>query len=365
MSFLTDTMVAILATYIAFTNTLALQITNWLEPTSFADTTELALETDQAEDGSIFTDLPSRFASIPDLLKNNALYQQAALSGATGVSEPTTTDPLDAIVNIFCTFRTSEYIKTTTGTGFFIDADGVIMTNAHVAQFLLLSQTSDAGDASCIVRNGNPASPKYTAALLYIPPAWIQENAAILNDAQPMGTGERDYALLYVDGSLNNEPLPAAFPALPFSNELLSTRAKNTLVIAAGYPAGDLLARGAGTDLIPRSASTRITELYTFGSNRADVFGISGSVVGAEGASGGPVLNSDGDVIGMITTRGDDSVDGAGSLRAITLSHVHRTMLEETGFGLTENLNGDLPFRAQVFADTLTPFLLTMLQTPR
>jgi hypothetical protein len=86
-------------------------------------------------------------------------------------------------------------------------------------------------------------------------------------------------------------------------------------------------------------------------------------VVGAQGSSGGPVVNSDGEVIGMIATRGDDAVDGAGSLRAITLSHVHRTMLEETGFSLAQNLDGDLEYRSQIFAQTLTPFLLSILQS--
>ena len=35
------------------------------------------------------------------------------------------------------------------------------------------------------------------------------------------------------------------------------------------------------------------------------------------------VYNANGEVIGIIVTRGDDSVDGAGSLRAISISHVH------------------------------------------
>jgi hypothetical protein len=362
MSFLTDSLVAILTLYISFTNTLALQITDLLEGSSTTET-EITLEENVVdEDQSLFATIPSRIRSIPDLLQNNAAYQQAAVTAATDQSEPTTTDPLDAIVNIFCTFRTNEFIKTTTGTGFFIDADGVIMTNAHVAQFLLLAGADDSNNAECIVRNGNPASPKYTASLLYIPPAWVQENASVLNDSVPMGTGERDYALLYVNDSLDGSLLPASFPALPFNSELLSTGSKNSNVVAAGYPAGALLLQGSAVDLIPRSAETTISELYTFGSNRADVFSIRGSVVGAEGASGGPVLNDSGDVIGMISTRGDDSTDGAGSLRAITLSHVHRTILEETGFGLEDSLGGNLALRSQIFEETLTPFLVRILE---
>ena len=358
MSFITDTLVAILTTYIAFTNTLALQVSQWfaVEPTG----TELSQPLESGE--QTLTKLPSGFAIIPDLLRQSAQYQQATVIGATGISSPTVTDPLQAIVNIFCTFRTPEFIQTTTGTGFFIDADGVIMTNAHVAQFLLLASAEAQGSAECTVRGGNPASPLYTAQLLYIPPAWVQENATVRNDVLPMGTGERDYALLYVDSAVNNQPLPATFPALAFNSELLSTRTKDADIVVAGYPAGDLLTLGASVDLIPRSASTSVSELYTFGSNRADVFSIRGTAVGAQGSSGGPVLNSVGEVIGMIATRGDDTVDGAGSLRAITLSHVHRTMLQETGFTLKENLDGNLALRSQVFTDTMSPFLLTLLQ---
>ena len=74
------------------------------------------------------------------------------------------------------------------------------------------------------------------------------------------------------------------------------------------------------------------------------------------------MINVNGDVIGMIATRGDDVIDGQGSLRAITVSHIERTMQEETGFSLEENLGGNLPYRAQIFEETLTPFLIAILQ---
>ena len=91
------------------------------------------------------------------------------------------------------------------------------------------------------------------------------------------------------------------------------------------------------------------------------MFSIRGSSVGAGGSSGGPVLDQSGNVIGMITTRGDDDVDGTGSLRAITISHIHRTIEEETGFPLSRNVRGDIALRAAAFKETVAPFLLTLL----
>lgn len=358
MQLLTDFVVAILMAYLAFSNYLADQIINLL-PAAPEESMQ------EEESVNIFGELarlPSTFDSIPDILRKNSIYQQAAVIGQDGFVGGTTADPLEAIVNIFCTLTTTDYIRTTTGTGFFIDADGVIMTNAHVAQFLLLEKSDTYESAECIVRNGNPAAPRYKAELLYIPPAWIQENAKVMNDAVPLGTGERDYALLYVSETMSGEPLPAAFPALSFNSELLPLSTRGDVVVAAGYPAANLIKNGASAELIPKQAETTVSELYTFGSNYADVLSVRGSAVGEEGASGGPIINENGEVIGMIATKGDDDVDGEGSLRAITLSHIERTITEETGFTLAENLSGNLPYRSDVFTATLAPFLVTILE---
>jgi S1-C subfamily serine protease len=347
--------VFVLSAYLSLTNTFATFIghTFSLEkpPTTQIQTTNTIVK------------LPSVLGTaIPDILLHNSDYQQAAVGAAAGLTGSTTNDTLSALVNIFCTFKTKDYIRTTTGSGFFIDPDGVIMTNAHIAQFLLLEKTDSFGDAHCTVRTGSPAVAKYTAELLYISPAWVQKNAAEIQSNAPMGTGERDYALLYVSSDIEGKPLPKQFPSLSFNSKLLPISTRNHQVTAAGYPATDLVAHGPTTALISRIAKTSVSELYTFGSNYADVIAIRGSEVGAEGASGGPIVDSDGKVIGMIATRGDDTADGAGSLRAITLSHIDRTIKEETGFTLAENLNGDLPYRAKIFADTLTPFLIQLLE---
>lgn len=355
MNIFLDALIFVLAGYLSFTNALASFIESHL-PTEEVYVEEAPADSDIIHLYSFFD------TSFPDILLKSAAYQQAALSAAPGQTGATAADPAEALVNIFCTFETSEYIRTTTGTGFFIDPDGIVLTNAHIAQFLLLENTESFGDTECIVRGGNPASPQYYADLLYISPAWVESNAAMVNAAVPMGTGERDYALLYITDSYDDGPLPATFPALAFDAELLPLSVKGDDVTAAGYPATDLLKNGPSTALYSQVATTSVSELYTFGSNYADVISVRGSVVGAEGASGGPIVSENGAVIGMITTRGNDEVDGEGSLRAITISHINRTIKEETGFTLSENLSGNLPYRAQVFAETLTPFLITLLE---
>ncbi len=357
MQFVTDILIAIVASYLAFTNFLALKIESFF-------TTEpniISVEENQGAGLSVLSSLPSIFNAdtIPDILLKNKDYQKASVAESS--LNRTVEDPLLAIVNIFCTFSTPTTVRTTTGTGFFVHSNGVILTNAHVAQYLLLEKTELLGEAECLVRTGNPAKAEYQAELLYIPPTWVQKNASLIDDKAPSGTGERDYALLYVSNSVTRTPLPAHFPALAIHTDLLPVTIKGDEVRASGYPATDLIKNGANTPLLPKSATTSISDLYTFGSNYADVFSIKGSDVGAEGSSGGPIVTNDGQVIGMIVTRGDDETDGPGSLRAITLSHIDRTIKEETGFSLTNNLSGEVEKRSQVFTTTLVPFLVELL----
>ncbi len=358
MEFILQFVSAIVLSYISFTTTLAGTILSLYENPS----NELAADT-AAVPGDI-APLPSVFserAFIPDVLLQSAAYQQAAVAASQLPVWQTVSDPLLAIVNIYCTSITSKQIRTTTGTGFFAHPSGIIMTNAHVAQFLLLENTGVFGDTNCIIRTGNPAAPRYHAELLYIPPAWVKANASLIDDKAPSGTGERDYALLYVTKTVDESPLPVVFPALALDIRPLSVRDRNSSVIAAGYPAGALLRGGSDIDLLSRQASTSISELYTFTKNTADVVALRGSSMGEQGASGGPVVNSAGAVIGMITTRGNDATDGVGSLRAISLSHINSTITEETGIDLNRNLASEVTARAAEFTNTMAPFLTNLL----
>ncbi len=314
-------------------------------------------------DGHIFG------GSIPKILLENSDFQKAAVvaSGIGETESTTSSGPLServkgALVNIYCQYKTRDYIRTTTGTGFFVNRKGVILTNAHVAQFLLLKDVEDSViDSECTVRTGDPATPQYKAELLYISPEWIYENAKLITEEMPRGTGERDYALLYVSKRVDKTPLPASFPSIPVDTALLARSTQGISVLTAGYPAEALFRDGAKAKLFPVVASTTVGELYTFGSNYADVFAVSSSKVGEQGASGGPIVKDDGRAIGIIVTKGNEKTEGERSLRAITLSYVDRTITDETGFTLLQNMQGDLAFRGKIFKKALVPFLSKLL----
>jgi len=370
---------SVLIAYLALTNSLAYRIESFF---GYADVPQQEEQNGTIDSSAVTQESssPSKeilrlsqslatHTSIPDILRKNADFQEAAigLSGFLGEGA-TTTLPLKeaishALVNIFCQYKTKEYIRTTTGTGFFINANGVILTNAHVAQFLLLEEVDDSVlNAECVIRAGNPATPEYFAELLYISPSWVLANANLITEETPRGTGESDYALLYVSKTIDGAALPTSFPTLKTYTSFLTRNTTGAHVISAGYPAEKLYREGANAKLIPAIASTTIGELYTFGSNYADIFSISASNVGEQGSSGGPVVDPGKGVLGLIVTKGEEATEGSKSLRALTLSYIDRTITDETGYSLAQNTQGDLVYRGKVFKKALIPFLSHLLE---
>jgi hypothetical protein len=267
------------------------------------------------------------------------------------------TDTRGALVNIFCAPKGGT-MRPISGTGTIIDPRGVILTNAHVAQYVLLSE-SPRVDLSCYVRTGSPASAKWTPQVLYIPAVWIQQHAADIRAEHPLGTGEHDYALLYISAAVDGSPLPTSFPSLPVdSREAIGFLGDK--VLAASYPA-EFVGASANFDLYPASSVTTIAQLLTFNVKSVDVISV-GSVIEAQsGSSGGAIVNAWGHLIGVITTTSTGATTADRDLRGITLSYINRDIAAQTSSTLLNYLNDDLAAKTAAFTANQAPALYKLL----
>ncbi|MBU6310886.1 trypsin-like peptidase domain-containing protein [Patescibacteria group bacterium] len=268
-----------------------------------------------------------------------------------------------ALVNVLCS--TANGTKSVTGSGVIIDPRGVILTNAHVAQFYLLRDYPTPNSVSCVIRTGSPAYPRYRAELMYLPPAWIHDNAQKIDDERPTGTGERDYALLRITGGVSaSVELPAQFPFL------LIARFEPRIgedVLQAGYAAGFLGGITLLSDLYAASAWTKVRDVYTFNANTIDLVSLGGSIVAQGGSSGGPVTNKDGILMGVIVTNVGTGDTESRNLNAITTAYIIRDFESGRGKSLeavlsTENLADEVTIFNQVYFPAMSAALKAELE---
>ena len=230
----------------------------------------------------------------------------------------------NALVNILCDAPAGGAIHSISGSGVFVDPKGIILTNAHVAQYFLLADR----DVSCSIRTGGPAKDAYRAALIYIPAAWIKQNASVITQAAPDGTGENDFALLAVTGSATNDPLPASFPFVP---PAVVSPAKSTPVVIASYGAQFLQTSQVRTDLYPTIVFGSVKDVFTFATDTVDVLSLGGSAAAQEGSSGGGVATAAGTLAGAITTSTITGATDTRTLNAITASYIRAAYASQTG----------------------------------
>lgn len=229
-----------------------------------------------------------------------------------------------ALVNIICYVPPGSGVHSISGSGVIVDEKGIILTNAHIAQYFLLTHRG----ASCSIRSGSPARDAYTAALIYISPAWLKMNANIIIQTAPSGTGEHDFALLAITKSATTNPLPSSFPAVPLAILPILT---NTPVVIASYGAQFLESNQIQSNLFPTIVFGSVKDIYTYGTNTIDVLSLGGSAAAQEGSSGGGVADAYGTLVGTITTstvKGDTS---SRTLAAITTSYIRAEYASETG----------------------------------
>ncbi len=263
-----------------------------------------------------------------------------------------------AVVNILCTDLKGEEV---TGTGSIIDSQGIILTNAHIGQFFLLQNYPVKNYMSCIIRTGSPAYPTYKAELLYISPTWVTDNKALLTETNPTGTGENDFAFLRITGRIDDSPLSNSLPNIPVGQDEPIT--KKQQVVLVSYPAGFLGGLFVMKDLNIMSAVASVDDYFTFTESTIDLISVPGTVVSQKGSSGGAVVDESSKLIGIIVTSSDGATTKDRDLRAITLSHINRTLESELGMTLTEFLAQDLSKFSQKFNTTISPNLTKLITT--
>jgi len=262
----------------------------------------------------------------------------------------------ESVVNILCSPNGS-LLNPISGSGVLIRDTGVILTNAHIAQYYLLQ---DYADIDCVIRVGSPAIPLYRASLLHISSQWVESNANLLIQENPKGTGEFDYALLYINERTDKtKTLPKVFPYTPFS-----ITAKIDIedgVLVAGYPAGFLGGLTIQKALYAASSVASINKLFTFKDGDLDLISVGGSVVAQKGSSGGAIVNRNNELIGIVVTSTLEETTEERDLRAITMEYIHRDFLRYTGKILADFIDGDLESQTALFASSTAPLLSTLL----
>ena len=233
----------------------------------------------------------------------------------------------DALVNVICTSKDGS-VRSISGSGVIVSPNGLILTNAHIAQLFLLKNYPTKDNVVCVVRNGNPARNAYTAELAYISPSWITKNPRTLVLKNPTGTGENDIAVLAITGSATSQPLPKVFPYVSLATK--EPFIKEPVAIGS-YGAQTLTSNQILTSLYPTLVFGAVRDVYTFETHTIDVLSLGGSAVAQEGSSGGGAVNSNGELVSLITTSTNQGDLATRDMHAITVGHIRRSFMEDSG----------------------------------
>ncbi len=250
----------------------------------------------------------------------------------------------DFVVNIFCTIKSGNTVEYITGSGAIVDSKGAILTNSHVAQYVLLSDYLNNSNRSCVARTGSPAKNTYNIKVMYISSAWIKNNIKTISESAPQGTGQSDYAFLYITGYIDGTA-PQSYPSMDLDTTNLNS---GDQIKVYGYPAGGANGNYVKNSLVKVSDSTTVSNIYSFtDSPNTDLIIAHSNTIAERGSSGGPIVEN-GYIEGIITTSLQDN-SGSKSFSAITGEYINKDLQDNEGYNLNSLLTGDLKQKSTSF----------------
>jgi Trypsin-like peptidase domain len=254
----------------------------------------------------------------------------------------------DALINIFC--------SQITGSGVLIHRDGTVLTNAHVAQFPLLSESNP--NVVCLARFGNPASGSIGMKVSFISPEWIKEYGKHINTEGAPQTGSSDFALLKLNLSSLNKTQKDQLSPITVQKTLPN---QGDSIYSLSYPADILGTRGVNSSLPQQKELLSVNRIYSVGVTPTDVIETTASTAGQRGSSGGAILNEQGQLIGTITTIVNSNTPSKKLIRAMTIGHTDFELTKFSNINLDQvtNYGGDTV--QQVFNTKYKEYLTSLL----
>ncbi|MES2059477.1 MAG: serine protease [Patescibacteria group bacterium] len=261
---------------------------------------------------------------------------------------------VNPVVNILCSLRTSNTLEQYTGSGVVIDPSGVIITNAHVAEHVLLAES---GRESCQIRTGSPAKNAYKAKVIYLPDAWIGSNRNNLSAQSLIGTGENDYAILII-----TERTAIDAPNVPLLYLSLSEKsaASGDAITLAGYPANFGNASLLDTALYLLQKPSSIKSVFGFSGSGNDVIDTSATPLAERGSSGGAIIDSDGKLLGIMDSVIRDNFSSQNAIQGISISYIKNSIQNNTGKTLNSFID-NAASEAKSFEANKVQYLSSML----